>query len=142
MHNPALIEESFKRFLKKLPSLPLESLVIVDLELLHQFDLLDYHKNSHYDPSLTRYFQVLESAEKITLANDDFVVWIVPEKTGKDRQTFTFIAINHPDEAPRLELVFINSGVFNTSRLVLRVLEIFLRDIEENQHILNKYKIV
>jgi hypothetical protein len=35
-----------------------------------------------------------------------------------------------------LELCFITSGVYNTSRLVLRVLEKFLVEIEENEKLL------
>lgn len=139
MHNVPLIEEYFKKFIKNIHLLSNESYVNIDLQLLHQFGLLDYYKSTSYDPSLTRYFQVLETTEKITLINDEFIVWIVPEKIGNIAHTYTLIALNLPD-GPILELVFVNSGIFNTSRLVLRVLEKFLREIEENEKILLKYK--
>lgn len=141
MRNISLLEEYFKKFTKSINDLSIESIINVNLSLLHDLDLLNYYNKSSYDPSLTRYFQVLETTEKITLVNDEFIVWIVPEKIGNVNQTYTLIAINRP-EGPTLELVFVNSGVFNTSRLVLRILEKFLREIEENEDLIDKYKIV
>lgn len=141
MNNKSLLEEYYKKFINNIHLLPSDSQINIDLSLLHHLNLLNYYKKSSYDPSLTRYFQVLETEEKITLINEKFVVWIVPEKIGNQAQTFTLIALNTP-EGPSLELVYVNSGVFNTSRLVLRVLEKFLREIEENEDLLNKYKTV
>jgi hypothetical protein len=140
MHNLALLEESFKKFYKNITGSPAESVMHVNLPLLQQMGLLHYHiKNELQDPSLTRYFQVFETTEKITLINDEFVIWIVPGKTIGTSQTYTLIALNRP-EGPQLELTYINSGVYNTSRLVLRLLERFLRDIQENEDYLGKIK--
>lgn len=141
MHNISLLEEYFKKFINNINQLSNESIVHVNLSLLNDLSLLNYHNKSSYDPSLTRYFQVLETTEKITLVNEAFVVWIVPEKVGNISQTYTLIAINRP-EGPSLELVFVNSGVFNTSSLVLRVLEKFLREIEENEDLIGQFKII
>lgn len=139
MHNLALLEESYKKFMKEVASWPPESIIDVNLELLSDFDLLHFHGKIPHDPALTRYFQVVESTEKITLVNDDFVVWIVPERSDDTAMTYTLISINDHDH-PHLELVFVTSGVYNTSRLVLRVLEKFLYEIQENEDMLKRIK--
>lgn len=137
MHNLALLEECYKKFIKEISTWAPESIIDVNLELLHDFNLLDINNRFHHDPALTRYFQVIESTEKITLVNDDFAVWIVPEKSDGLALTYTIISINDHDR-PRLELVFVTAGVYNTSRLVLRVLEKFLYDIQENEDYLKR----
>lgn len=139
MHNLAQLEESFKKYYSNILKLSPESIIHVDLKLLQQLGLLHYHTREQYDPNLTRYFQVIETAEKITLVNDEFVVWIVPDKIGNVSATYALIALNKP-EGPQLEVTFITAGVYNTSKLVLRVLEKLLHDIQENEDLLNKIK--
>lgn len=116
-----------------------ESVVWINLEILQQLGLLHYHSRKNENPYLTRYFQVIENSEKITLLNNEFVIWIAPEKEKERTRTITFIALNHP-EGPNLELTFITTGVYNTSRLVLRILEKFLFDIQENEDALKHIK--
>ncbi len=135
MHNLTLLEACFKKFIKDMPSWLPEDIVEVDLPLLHKLDLLHYHDPEYNDPNLTRYFHVIESNEKITLINDEFVVWIVPEKIEDTPFTYSLIALNRPKE-PELQLCFVTSGVYNTSRLVLRVLEKYLEEIQENEKML------
>lgn len=139
MYNIALLDESFRKFYKSIKNAPQESIFPVNLALLHQIGLLRYHTPDPHPPQFTRYFQVLETSEKITLVNDQFIIWIVPEKENEIAYTYTLIALNHI-EGPQLELTFITSGVYNTSKLVLRVLEKFLYDIQENESYLNKIK--
>lgn len=109
-----------------------DGVVSVDLKLLQRLDLLQAECQDAPASSLTRFFHVVESKEKITLFNDEFVVWIVPDKTVEDSQTLVLIAIGGQIR-PRLEMGFIISGIYNTSRLVLRVLEKFLAEIQENE---------
>lgn len=139
MHNLALLEESFKKFYKTIMNGPPEAVVHINLNILQQLGLLNYHSKEAHDPTLTRYFQVIETSEKITLLNDEFVIWIVPEKVNNSATTCTLIALNR-QEGPQLEVTFITSGVYNTSRLVLRILEKFLYDIQENEDYLNRIK--
>ena len=115
----------------------LEGVIRVDIEVLHHFNLLNYTKT--HDSTLTRYFHVIESQEKITLINDQFIVWIVPENNSGHSQTYVLIALNHGG-VPNLELAFLTSDVYNSSRLVLRLLEKFLFEIQENEDTLKTYK--
>lgn len=139
MHNLSLLEESFKKFFKSIVDSHSESTILINLARLHEMDLLHYHSKRESYSTLTRYFQVIETSEKITLINDEFVIWIVPEKVNEKSLTYTLIALNH-QEGPHLELAFITSGVYNTSQLVLRILEKFLFEIQENEDYLNQIK--
>ena len=140
IYNIVLLEDYFKKFSKNLQEWLPEGVISVDLNLLHQFNLLHYYNKEKHDPSLTRYFNVIESLDKITLVNDQFVIWIIPGKKVDDTSiTYTLIALNG-EETPHLELAFATTGVYNTSKLVLRVLEKFLYDIQENEEFLTKLK--
>jgi len=137
MDNISLIEQYYEQYIKDLGRWVPEGIINVDLELLNAFDLLNYYDENYYDSSLTRYFHVIETHEKITLINEDFVVWIVPDQIDGVPVTYTLIAINKA-ERPQLEMVFSTSGVYNTSKLVLRVLEKYLKEIQENEDLLAK----
>lgn len=136
MHNSSILEACYKKFIQDMPSWLPEDIITVDLNLLHHLDLLQYHDPDFNDPSLTRFFNVIESDEKITLINEEFVVWIVPEKIEDYTLTYTLVALNQSDGEPELQLCFVTSGVYNTSRLVLRVLEKFLFEIQENEDLI------
>lgn len=138
MHNIAKLDIYFKKFLQDIKTWSPESIIEVNLSSLHDLGLLNYHNRLTYDPTLTRFFEVVETSEKITLVNDEFVVWIIPDRPGTNSLTYSLIAINSTNDEPRLEVAFINPGVYNTSRLVLRVLEKILHDIEENEDFLRK----
>lgn len=136
MHNLSLLEACYRKYTEDLAAWLPEDIITVDIKLLHKFDILHYHDPNYNDPSLTRYFHVIESDEKITLINEDFVVWIVPEKVEDITLTYTLVALNR-EKGPELQLCFVSSGVYNTSRLVLRVLEKFLLEIKENDEIIS-----
>lgn len=139
MHNLFLIEESYKKFVRNLNQFIPEGFYHVDLDLLYQFDLLHFQplsfKKSH---PVSRYFQIIETQEKITLINDQFIVWIVPSNEGNIPMTYTFIALNKGNQEPQLEASFVTSGIYNSSKLVLKILEKFLGEIQENELILSK----
>lgn len=135
MPNIEKLEGYYKKAVENLHDCLPEGVIHVDLAILQNHDLLDFQGiESHQENVLTRYFHVIESEEKITLINDQFVIWIVPEAMER---TLTLIALNNQQE-PKLELVFSVSGVYNNSRLVLRILEKFLHEIQENEEELSR----
>ena len=136
MSNLKTIEKSFKILINKLNELNHENFIHVDLEFLQKHDLLHFHQLKSSNHSLTRYFQVIESFEKITLINEEFVVWIVPENIEGKSVIYTLVALNK-DAEPKLELVFLLSGVYNSTQIVLKVLEKLLLEIEETESLLN-----
>lgn len=136
MYNAQRLEEFYQKFIGDLNKYLPDGVIEVDIDLLHRFDLLNYERKQ--DPSLTRYFHVMESLEKITLVNDQFIIWVVPDTTGNIPRTYVLIALNK-DGTPKLELTFVTSDVYNSSKLVLRILEKFLHDIQENEENLKSY---
>lgn len=138
MDNISVLEETYKKYIKNLNDWLPEGIVDVNLTLLYEFDLLDYKAPpGGQNDGLTRYFHVIETDEKITLVNEDFVVWIVPEALAELPTTHTLIALNTPSH-PKLEVVFSTKGVYNSSNLVLRILEKFLMEIQENEELISK----
>jgi len=137
MDNINQIEDCYKHYIKNIHSLVPEGITDINLNFLQRYNLLSYHRKNKQDSSLTRYFHVIETLEKITLVNDQFIVWIVPEKINHVPITYTLIALNN-EKSPQLEVVFIASGCYNSSRLILRVLEAFLHEIQETEEMLTK----
>ncbi len=134
--NLSNLEEAFKKFTSNIKSWLPEGIIDVNLALLHSMGLLNYHSIHKESQSLTRYFHLIESPEKITLVNEQFIVWIVPEKVDDRALTYILIALNQPKQ-PQLEIAFSTSGIYNSSRLVLRVLEKFLSEIQETEDALD-----
>lgn len=132
MMNPQDLETTYSEYMEDLTSFVPDGIYEVDLSLLYELDLLNAEEIEDEDSELSYSFYVLESSEKLTLYNNKFVVWIVPQLVDDSPKTFTLIALNE-DEKPRLEMVFATSGVYNHSNLVLRILEKFLAQIEENE---------
>ena len=133
MENPQEIEEAFQKFMGNLPEFTPDGIVNVDLALMQELDLLHSEEELEDDnQALSHSFYVVESHEKLTLFNDRFVVWIVPQLVDDTAMTYTLIALNE-EQKNRLEMVFATSGVYNHSSLVLRILEKFLDQIDENE---------
>lgn len=137
MYNASDLEHHFNKFIKNLSEWLPDGVLNIDIEILHKLGLLNYHKS--YDSTLTRYFHVIESQEKITLINEQFIVWIVPESEGGASKTFVLIALNKQG-LPQMELAYVTTDVYNSSRLVLRLLEKFLFEIQENEDSLKPYR--
>jgi hypothetical protein len=136
MDKIAELDSCFEGFISNLPCLIPDGILDVDIHLLQKLGLLTEEELAGAAPNLTRYFHVVESKEKITLYNDQFVIWVVPEKVQDEPTTIVLIAMNQ-DAKLRLELAFSTSGVYNTSRLVLRVLEKLLHEIQETEEFIS-----
>lgn len=133
MLDPVQIEQIYKQFMTNLHDWAHDGILPIDLHSLHELGLLTSLQNDMADPDdLTQYFHVIESVEKVTLFNDQFVVWIIPKMDEEVPMTYVLIALNHPEQ-PHLEIVFTTAGVYNTPRYVLRVLQHFLLDVLETE---------
>jgi hypothetical protein len=140
MNNLSLIEEYFKKYISDLDQYLHDGVIDVSLDLLNTMGLLDFqHGVVKEDDSLTRYFHVIESIEKITLINEHFVIWIVPDSFEGKPVTYTLIALANPS-GPQLEMAFCTAGVYNNSPLVLKILEKYLIEIQENESLIKNYK--
>lgn len=137
MNNPTILEACYKRYINDISKWLPDGIININLEKLQELDLLHFHSLETVDSALTRYFHVVESENKLTLVNDEFIVWIVPEKLENKAVTLTLIALNKDDDV-RLELAFSTNGIYNNSHLVLRLLEKFLLDIQNTEEQLAK----
>jgi len=140
MYNLSLIEECYTQYIRKLPHLLPEGIAKVNLQLLSDFHLLDhFFSEKALSESFTRFFHVVETPEKVTLVNDEFIIWIVPERQEKSQSTNVLIALNRKN-IPEMEVAFSADGVYNNSGLILAILEKFLEEIQENEEILKQYR--
>ncbi len=137
MVNSINLDDIFNQYMQNLSHSIPDGVVNVDLALLQKFGLLNYQELGESPPSLTRYFHVIESKDKITLYNEQFVIWIVPHSVDNEPTTYTLIALRN-EKTIQLEMAFATSGVYNTSKLVLRILEKFLQEIQENEELITR----
>ncbi|OGN64730.1 MAG: hypothetical protein A3E80_06535 [Chlamydiae bacterium RIFCSPHIGHO2_12_FULL_49_9] len=140
MLNPVQIEEIYKEYMSNLPKIAHDGVLEINLNFLHDEGLLTALQEDKSDPDdLTQYFHVIESVEKVTLFNEQFIVWIVPKMDGDQPLTYVLIALNH-QEKPHLEIVFLTKGVYNTPRHVLKVLQHFLVDMLDTEATLTLFE--
>lgn len=140
MMNPTQLEERYQTYVKDLRGFVPDGVIEVDLALLQDLGLLSaLEKLDEEEVMFTHSFYVVESGEKLTLFNQKFVVWIVPKLVDQNPTTYTFVALNSHENV-NLEMVFSTAGVYNHSSLVLKILEKFLKQIEENEKEINKIK--
>jgi hypothetical protein len=140
MLNPVKIEEVYREYVDNLSELAHDGLISVDLNLLHELGLLEDFINDNNDSDdLTQYFHVIESAEKVTLFNEQFLIWIVPKMEQDNPITYVIIALVSGEKI-NLEVVFNTSGVYNTPKYVLKVLQHFLLDMLETEATLTAFE--
>ncbi|NGX64047.1 MAG: hypothetical protein KR126chlam6_01471 [Candidatus Anoxychlamydiales bacterium] len=133
MLNPNEIEKLYEKYIANLADLAHDGIITVDLALLHELNLLDDLDQIKDDPEdLTQYFHVIESQEKVTLFNEQFMVWIVPKTEQDIPVTYVLISLNAQNKTT-LEVVFTTSGVYNTPKYVLKVLQYYLLDMLETE---------
>lgn len=138
--NPIQLEEYYQEYFNNLHKWAHDGIISVNLELLHELGLLDqFAEEDDSQDDLTQYFHVIESAEKVTLFNEQFVVWIIPRMEEEIPKTFVMIALTQ-EEKPMLEVVFATSGVYNTPKYVLKVLQHFLIDMLETEATLTSFE--
>lgn len=139
MDNLALIDEYYKKFIDNLYDWIPEGVYFINLELLHHFDLLHFQPSFPKDSLVFKRFYIIESQEKVTLMNPEFIVWITPDQRNPHfSSTYILIALNQENREPKLEVAFIASGIYNSSHFVLKTLEKFLIEIQETEHALSK----
>lgn len=109
----------------------------ITIDSLHRLGLLNSH--NRVKKNLTHYFQIVESVEKIVLSNEQFVVWIIPKRSEGGPATYVLIGLKQV-EGVILEKAFSTTGIYNSSYLVLQVLEQYLNEIQETEEMLSSLK--
>lgn len=140
MLDPLALEETFNNLLTHLPQKAPDGIIDVNVDLLKSLNLLDVEvlESQVFFASSAEQFYMVEAEEKLTLFNQEFAIWMLPSFTDDESATYVFIARNFEDAPPELEIVFLARGVYNTSWLVLSVLDAFLQEVKENETVLSK----
>jgi hypothetical protein len=133
MLNPVQLEEIFRKYSEDIAKWAHDGILDVNLALLNECGLID-KMNEEIDDTddITQYFHVIESMEKVTLFNEQFAIWIIPKMDLENPTTYVLIALIQKSNT-NLELVFQTTGVYNTPRYVLKVLQHFLVDMLETE---------
>ena len=134
--NPVELEDAYKDFTENVENWGPDECIHVNLQLLQNLGLLD---NWDIDPvppeELNQQFHVVEASDKVTLFNNQFAVWIVPQTQTELPSTLIMIALIQ-SEKPHLEIVYTTSGVYNTPKYILKVLQHFMTEVLDTEEIL------
>ena len=132
--NPTQLDQVYNEFISNLSSWIPEGIIEVNLKLLEETGLLYFESFDEKQESeqLPHYFHVIETSEKVTLFNHQFVIWIVPKIVDETPTTIVMIALVTADK-PHLEIVFSTKGVYNTSKFVLKLLKHYLSEVIDTE---------
>lgn len=140
MDDIGLLEATYKKVIQNPGEFLPDGITMVGIELLRDLGLLYCNEpTAHTQSRLTPQFHALESSDKITLYNEQFVIWMVPQMMNEVPCTLTLIALNEGITL-NLEAAFVTTGVYNTSKHVLRILDRMLEEIRENEEYLNNIR--
>lgn len=138
MINPAILEEAFQEFSSNLLKWVPDGVIHVDLRLLHDLGLLNHSELEHSvnEENLSLYFHIIETPDKVTLFNDQFAIWIVPQLVDDMPTTTTLISLLQGNK-PHLEIVYTTNGVYNTPKYILKVLQHFLTEVQDTEAVIS-----
>jgi hypothetical protein len=138
MINPNVLEEAYQEFSKDLSNWVHDGIIQVDLKLLNDLGLLNQAELEHSvnDAHMNHYFHIIETSDKVTLFNEQFAIWIVPELVEETPRTTTLIALLQANK-PHLEIVYTTSGVYNTPKYILKILQHFLKEVQDTEAVIS-----
>lgn len=139
MIDPNILEEAYREFSTNPQKWVPDGVIHVDLALLNDLGLLSHNEMDHSvdEENLTLYFHIVETPDKVTLFNDQFAIWIVPQLVQDLPVTTTMIALLHGQTKPHLELVYTTSGVYNTPKYILKILQHFLTEVQDTEAVIS-----
>lgn len=137
MINPNVLEEAFQEFSKNLSKWIPDGIIHVDLKLLNDLGLLNNAELEHSvsEANLNHYFHIIETPDKVTLFNEQFAIWIVPQVVDEMPTTTTLISLLQGNK-PHLEIVYLTSGVYNTPKYILKILQHFLAEVQDTEAVI------
>lgn len=139
MINIEVLEGYYNNFISNIHDYLPEGIIDVDLSLLQKYEILDLPTHEKDEASITRFFQMLETDDKVALVNEEFIIWIVPDNSELYSSTYLLIALNEGG-VPKLETAYKSQGVYNITPRVLHLLEHVLCEIQENEEFLSSLK--
>jgi hypothetical protein len=111
-----------------------DGIMDVSIKTLHTLNLLSEGYTTNEIPA-SQLLQAVESEGKITLFNERFALWIVPQVGADPSATVVYVATHTNDEV-KAELGFRTSGVHNKSKTILRLIDKFIADIQDTDSVI------
>jgi hypothetical protein len=137
MMNPIQLEEAYTDFTENFQKWSPEDFINVNLQLLQDLGLLHTEESETSESdSISQQFHVIETSDKVTLFNKQFAIWIVPQTESEIPSTLIMISLIQ-NMKPHLEIVYTTSGVYNTPKYILRVLQHFLTEVLDTEAIIS-----
>jgi hypothetical protein len=118
------------------PELLPDGILDVNIRTLQTLHLLTEDSASR-EGNPSELLQAVESEGRITLFNERFALWIVPQVGAEPSSTVVYVA-THRNGAVKAELGFRTSGVHNKSKTILRLIDRFITDIQETDSMLSQ----
>jgi hypothetical protein len=112
-----------------------DGIVDINIKVLHDLHLLSEDPPTIHEAPPSSLLQAIESEGKITLYNEKFALWIVPQANTFPPTTITFIA-RKSGETITPEVAFRTQGIHNRSKTILRVIDRFLTEIQETESVI------
>jgi hypothetical protein len=140
MIKPEKLEEYFEKFIEDPNYWVNDEIIDVNLEMLKDWGLLNQteEEESLLQDQFPFYFHVLENDSKVTLFNNQFIVWIIPEIMDENPCTRVMIALIK-DHDLKLEIVYNTLGVYNTPKYVLKTLRHFLTEVIDTEEEISSF---
>src|SRR3990167_3774317 len=134
MIDPKKLDKFYSTFIKDLNKSLVDEIIDVSEPLLKSLHLLDKTPadEKEIQSQFPFYLHVIETEEKVTLFNQQFVVWIIPKVIDDMPRTLTMIALQQ-NKSLKLELIFSTRGKFNTPKFVLRILRHYLIEVLDTE---------
>ncbi len=132
--NPIELDQTYNEFMKNLPQWIPEGIIEVNLALLEQIGLLKCAQfEQTHEEQLPHYFHVIETTDKVTLFNHQFVIWISPKVIDELPTTYVLIALISGGK-PHLEIVLSAGGVYNTPKFILKLIRYYLAEVTDTEN--------
>lgn len=112
-----------------------DGIVDINVKVLHDLHLLSEDPPTIHEAPPSSLLQAIESSGKITLYNEKFALWIVPQANTFPPTTITFIARRN-GETITPEVAFRTQGIHNRSKTILRLIDRFLIEILETESVI------
>ncbi len=137
MVNPEELDESYKEYSESLSKWLPDGIISIDIKTLQDLGLLSTEQLEHPTPdSLSQQFHVIETSEKVTLFNEQFVIWFIPQSDQELSGTVVMIALLQ-NLKPHLEIAFSTTGVYNTPRYILKILQHYLTEVIDTEAVIS-----
>ena len=140
MIKPEKLEEYYLKFIEDPTHWIHDGIIDVNLQMLKDWDLLNQTEDEEklLQDQFPFYFHVLENNSKVTLFNNQFIVWIIPDIVDENPTTRVMIALIRDNDL-KLEIVYNTGGVYNTPKYVLKTLRHFLTEVIDTEEELSSF---